>query len=696
MFVRWFSLCWLVALSAACSRRDAREGSGRLPPRVPPPSAAELDDTFSYLGETFADVRILRYRVPSFEGLSLTQKTLLYYLQEAALSGRDITYDQHYEHNLRVRRTLEALITHADERQSHEYEALLVYLKRIWLSNGIHHHESHRKFLPEGISPEAFAARVKKVPKKALPLDPGEDVDAFLARIVPIIFDPRVSPRNVNKRSDEDTVATSANHFYVNLTADQVRAYTEEARAKDGGAPRSLGLNSQLVGKGGHVEERPWRVSGMYGAALTECVRWLEKAQAIAENEAQQRALNALIAFYRSGNPGDFDRYSIAWVEDDASRIDLIHGFIETYGDPLGLRGTYEALVELTDEQATLRMRTLSQHATWFEEHSPIAPEFKKERIVGVHARVVEAVVAAGDTAPVMPIGVNLPNAPWIREQYGSKSVTLGNILAAYEAERRDNGVLQEFSVGPREVARARAYAAQAHALLVDMHEVIGHASGRRKDGVGDVNETLGHYGSTLEEARAELFALYYLLDPELIQLKLLSSLEVSRAGYDAFLRGALLQLASVPLGETLEEDHMRSRQLIVQWVFEQDPEGAVVERLERDDKTFYVVRDYPKLRALFGQLLREVQRIKSEGDLPAARALVESYGVRVDPRLHAEIRTRYGALKVPPYAGFLQPELSLVKKADQIVDVRIDYPTDFATQQLRYSAKYSFLPPTN
>ena len=642
--------------------------------------------------ESFADVRILRYRVHGFDALSLRQKTLLYYLQEAALSGRDITYDQKYEHNLTIRRTLEAIVVQESDKQSADYKALLTYLKRIWLSNGIHHHASSRKLLPEGLSPEAFARFVKKLDPKAVPRLPSESVDAFLARITPIMFDATIAPIGVNKDSAHDPVEGSANHFYVNLNKERVTQHTQAQAGSR--TPVSFGLNSQLVGKkDGSIEERVWRTSGMYGAALEECVRWLEKAQASAENAPQAEALAKLIAFYRSGDLADFDAYSIAWVKDRASTIDVIHGFIETYGDAMGLRGTYEALIELVDVEATKRMKALSQNAAWFEANAPIDAAFKKSEVVGIEARVVEAVLGAGDTAPVMPTGVNLPNSPWIREQHGSKSVTIGNLLSAYQAEGRDNGVLEEFSADRREVERARSYGPVAQALLVDMHEVLGHASGKLAEGVADVAVTLRHYGSTLEEARADLFALYYMLDPKLIELKLVPSLEVGRASYDGFFRSALIQQARVPEGESLEEAHMRNHQLIAAWVLQHGATEGVVERIVRGEKTYLVVRDYPKLRKLFGRLLAEIQRIKSQGDFAAARALVETYGVKLEPALHREIRTRYAALRVPPYVGFLQPELKPVTKADQIVDVRIEYPTDFASQHLRYSAKYSFLP---
>jgi dipeptidyl-peptidase-3 len=684
-------------LALACMRE--RRGLARDAGVAGAPPIA-LEAPFVHSTESFADVRILRYRVRGFDALSLAQKTLLYYLQEAALSGRDITYDQKYEHNLTIRRTLEAIVIADGEKDSADYKALLAYLKRVWLSNGIHHHASSRKFVPEGLTPEAFAGFVKRLEPKALPRLPNESVDALLERITPVIFDPSVAPIGVNKDVDKDPVADSANHFYVGLNKERVaqhmRAQAQAARAlAETGGPPSFGLNSQLVGKkDGSIEERVWRIDGMYGPALEECVRWLEKARAVAENAVQAAALSKLIAFYRSGKLADFDAYSIAWVEDRDSSIDLIHGFIETYGDAMGLRGTYEALIELVDAEATKRIKALSNNAAWFEANAPIDDAFKKEQVVGIEARVVEAVLAAGDVAPVMPTGVNLPNAQWIRERHGSKSVTLGNLLAAYQAEGRDNGVLEEFCADKREAERARSQGALAHALLVDMHEVLGHASGKLADGVEDVAITLRHYGSTLEEARADLFALYYLLDPKLIELKLVPSLEVGRAAYDGFLRAALIQQARVPEGEPLEEAHMRNRQLIAAWVMQHGAQDGVVERIVRGGKTYVVVRDYPKLRKLFGRLLAEIQRIKSQGDFAAARALVEDYGVKLEPVLQREIRTRYAALNVPPYAAFLQPELKPVTKADQIVDVRIEYPTDFASQQLRYSAKYSFLPP--
>jgi dipeptidyl-peptidase-3 len=680
--------------SRGAQKNPAPDGSALIVPIARP----AIEPPFVYSAESFADLRILRYRVPSFDGLSLRQKTLLYDLQVAPQSGRDIISYQTFVHTLAVRRTLEAVVKSNVERDSDEFRGLLTYLKRVWFSNGIHHHYSSRKLVPDGMTPAGFAALVRAADAKLLPLAPGEDVSALIEKLTPIIFDPRRAAQSVNKSEGKDPVADSANHFYVNLTRSQVASYTKNQESPGDATPPSYGLNSQLVGRrDGSIEERVWRVGGMYGAALAECVRWLEKALPLAENEAQREALRQLIAFYRSGNLRDFDRYNVAWVKDTEGDIDLIHGFIETYGDAMNLRGSYEALVQVVDAAATKRVRQLSEQAAWFEQHLPVAEAFKREEVVGVNARVIEAVVAAGDSAPAMPSGVNLPNADWIRQNHGSKSVTLGNVLEAYEAAGRDNGVLEEFAASAREVTRARKHGALAQALFVDLHEVIGHASGKLREGVQEASISLGHYGSALEEARADLIALYYLIDPKLIELKLMPSYEVGRAAYDAFMRvGLLVQLARVELGQELEEAHMRNRQLIAHWALKEGSAQGVVERLTRSGKTYFEIRDYVKLRKLFGRLLTEIQRIKSEGDFESARDLVETHGVHVERELHSEVLERYRALHVAPYAGFIQPELTPVMRGEEIVDVEISYPSDFAAQQLRYSARYGFLPTYN
>jgi len=684
-----------------CKRREPKEQARLAPPVLNPlPAKPEVaKDEFKVRVDTFADLRILRYRVPGFEQLTLKQKLLLYYLQEASLSGRDITYDQKYKHNLAVRRTLEAVVAnYRGDRTTPAFQALLTYAKRVWFSNGIHHHYSTKKFVPEGLSAADFASFVSSVEPAKLPLAVGESVEKLIKKLTPVIFDAALDAKGVNKDPGADPVRDSANHFYVNLTKDEVQRYMRQQATASDDTPPSYGLNSQLVrGEGGNVEERVWKVGGMYGAALAECVRWLEKALDVTETPAQREALSKLIAYYRSGNLRAFDEYNVAWVKDTSSKIDLVHGFIETYGDPLDLRATYEALVELEDTEATTRIRALSAAAQWFEDHSPIPDEYKKKNVVGVSARVIQAVLGAGDTAPAMPSGVNLPNANWIRQKHGSKSVTLGNVLTAYEAESRDSGLLEEFAASAREVARSKANGGLAQALMVDMHEVIGHASGQLAPNVAPAGETLQGYAGTLEEARADLVALYYILDPKLVELKLVPSLEVGRTAYDSFIRGALIvQLARVPLGEKLEEAHMRNRALIARWALSESGNEQVIERSERGGKTYYAIRDYVQLRKLFGRLLRELQRIKSEGDFEAARKLVEEFGVTIDPALHKEVRARYEVLKLAPYAGFMQPRLVPHEEAGELSDVRIEYPDDFVAQQLDYAARYSFLPTYN
>ncbi|HEY6876875.1 MAG TPA: hypothetical protein VI299_02605 [Polyangiales bacterium] len=689
------------ALSSGLGCKRSTPSEGRLPPPILKPiePREQARDDFKVRVESFADVRLLRYRVSGFEALSLRQKQLLYYLQEAALSGRDITYDQKYEHNLAVRRTLEAILTHyRGDRATPAFGALLAYTKRVWFSNGIHHHYSSRKFVPEGLTSAAFAEFVRALHPSQLPLQPGETVDKLIQKLTPVIFDPKVAAKGVEKDADKDPVRDSANHFYVNLSKDEALRQLKQLSRDNDPTPPSWGLNSQLVKRdNGGIEERVWKVSGMYGSALAECVKWLKRALPVAESPAQRSALERLIEFYETGDLRAWDAYSIAWVADTESKIDLIHGFIETYGDALDLRATYEALLELADPPATARIEALSKNAQWFEDHAPIPEPYKKKDVVGVTARVIQAVLGAGDVAPPMPSGVNLPNSSWIRAKYGSKSVTLGNILAAYDAESRDNGVLEEFAASPREIARAKAFGGTATELMVALHEVIGHASGQLAAHVGSANETLQGYAGTLEEGRADLVALYYLLDPKLVELKLMPSLEVGRAAYDAYIRSGLItQLARIPLGEQLEEAHMRNRAFITRWVLAQGRDEQVIEYIERAGKTYYAVRDYVKLRKLFGRLLHEVQRIKSEGDFEAAKKLVEEYGVKIDPTLHKEIRARYEVLNVAPYAGFIQPRLKPVTKGDEIVDVTLEYPDDFAAQQLDYAARYSFLPTYN
>lgn len=688
----------------ACARTDRAPAEPGAPAAQAKPEkeaeetsepSAKADD-FEHFAEQFADVRVLRYQVPGFDELSVEQKKLLYYLSQAALSGRDIIWDQNYRHNLAVRRTLEAIAeSYAGDKDVDAYGDFQTYAKRVWFSNGIHHHYSMKKILPE-FEQAYFAELVRNSDAGRLPLQDGESVDAFITRMTPIVFDPKLDAKRVNLDPKADLIATSATNYYgPKVTQKDVeRFYRKKIDEKDP-TPVSWGLNSQLVkGKGGKLQERVWKVGGMYDPAISKIVYWLRKASEVAETDAQRKALELLVSYYETGDLEKFDEYSIAWVGDTQSRVDVVNGFIEVYGDPMGYRGAYESVVSFKDLEATKRIDAISKQAQWFEDNSPIAKPFKKESVKGISAKVITVVTEAGDAAPSTPIGINLPNSNWIRAEHGSKSVNLGNIVHSYAESSKTSGVLQEFAASEAEVERAKTWGDLADNLHTDMHEVIGHASGKLAPGVATPKETLKNYSSTLEEARADLVALYYLMDPKLVEIGVMDDLEVGKAAYDDYIRnGLLVQLARLELGEDLEEAHMRNRQMIAKWVLEKgEPEGVVQKKVV-DGKTFFVVNDYDKLRGLFGQLLAEVQRIKSEGDYEAGKALVETYGVKVDPEIHREVKSRYEALNIAPYAGFIQPKLVPVKEGDEIVDVKIEYPDDFQTQMLEYGEAYSLLP---
>ena len=656
---------------------------------------------FEVASEQFADLRMLRYQVPGFAQLSAKQKEMLYYLSEAALSGRDIVYDQNYKHNLRVRRTLEAIWATNQQQlkggQSAEAQKLNVYTKRVWFSNGIHHHYSTRKFVPE-CTPAYFAKLVKGAEIKTLPLEKGETVDKFIAFITPIIFDSNVAPKQVNQVAGQDLLTTSATNFYEGVTQAEAEAFYAKKIDKKDEKAISYGLNSKLIkNKSGQLEERTWSAQGMYAPAIKRLVGWLQKAADVAENAEQKDALTKLISYYQTGSLKTWDDYNIAWVKDTKSAIDVVNGFIEVYGDPLGYRATYESVVSFRDEEATKRIKAIGDQAQWFEDNSPIMDQHKKKNVVGITAKVITVVMEAGDAAPSTPIGINLPNATWIRKDYGSKSVNLGNIVEAYDLASASSGSLTEFAFDAAEVARARQYGALAGKLHTDMHEVIGHASGQINAGVGTTKETLKSYASALEEGRADLVALYYLPDAKLQALGVAPSPDVAKAEYDSYLRGGLItQLTRLQPGETVEEAHMRNRQMISKWVLEKGKPDNVVELVKRDGKTYVHINDYTKLRALFGQLLRELQRITSEGDYAAGKNLIETYGVQVDQDLHREVLARYQKLNIAPYQGFIQPRLVPVMSGGKITDVKIEYPTNFAQQMLDYSKKYSFLPNYN
>lgn len=654
------------------------------------------DESFVYEVDRFADIRILRYRVPGFEDLSAQQKELLYYLSEAALAGRDIFYDQNYKHNLRVRRTIEEVIKHyTGDRSTQAFDHFVSYAKQMWFANGIHHHYSGAKFTPL-FTEDYFAELINDTAGLAnYPLRDGQSVEQLIAQLTPILFDPTLDAKKVNTADGVDKILTSAVNFYEGVTEQEVVDYYASKSAGAGATPVSYGLNSKLVKVDGEVTELVWKIGGMYSQALEQIAYWLEKAITVAENDKQRRALELLVAYYHSGDLEDFDAYSIAWVEDTDSVIDVINGFIEVYSDPLGYHGSFESVVSFRDEATTLRIDAIGARAQWFEDNSPIMGQHKKADVAGIDGKAITVVMESGDSSPSTPIGINLPNSSWIRAQHGSKSVSLSNIVGAYNAS--PSRALEEFAYTPEEVTRTRTHGEQAGDLHTDMHEVIGHASGQINAGVGTTRETLRQYASTLEEGRADLVALYYILDPMLIEIGVMDSLDVGRSGYDSYIRGgAMTQLYRIQPGELIEEAHMRNRQLVAMWSYEQGLEENVIERVVRDGKTYFVVNDYEKLRVIFGQLLREIQRIKSEGDFEAARDLVENYGTQVDSELHAEVLQRYAELNVAPYSGFVNPRIVATEEDGAIVDVSVQYPQDFMAQMLEYSERYSFLPTEN
>lgn len=657
---------------------------------------SENEDTFVYETDRFADIRVLRYQVPGFDVLNDKQKELLYYLSQAALSGRDIMYDQNYKHNLRVRRTIEEVINHYNgDRNTQSFNDFITYAKQMWFANGIHHHYSGAKFTPL-FDQQYFAELItSSAASSNFPLRENQDVPQLIAELTPILFDPNLDAKKVNTADGVDKVVTSAVNFYEGVSEQEVLDYYAAKSDSSDQTPVSHGLNSKLVKVNGKVTEQVWRIGGMYSAALEQVVYWLERAITVAENDNQKAALELLVKYYRSGDLEDFDAYNIAWVQDTESAIDVINGFIEVYNDPLGYRGSFESVVSFRDDAATLRISAIGERAQWFEDNSPILAEHKKADVTGIDGKAITVVMESGDSSPATPIGINLPNSSWIRADHGSKSVSLSNIVGAYNAS--PSKTLEEFAYTEEEISRSRAHSEQAGDLHTDMHEVIGHASGQIDEGVGTTRETLRQYASTLEEGRADLVALYYILDPMLIEIGVMDSLDVGRSEYDSYIRnGAMTQLYRLQPGELVEEAHMRNRQLVALWSYEQGLEENVIERVERDGKTYFVINDYEKLRVIFGRLLQEIQRIKSEGDFEAARNLVENYGTQVDEELHAEVLERYATLDVAPYSGFINPRVVATELNGEISDVRIEYPDGFMAQMLEYSANYSFLPTDN
>lgn len=653
-----------------------------------------MKEEFSYIVDQFADLQILRYKVPGFENLSLRQKQLLYHLSEAALMGRDILFDQNGRHNLVIRRTLEAVYQYGTvDKSSADYQAFEVYLKRVWFANGIHHHYGEDKFIP-GFSEAFFDAAVRSVDASLLPLKAGETVDTLLARLKPVIFDPVVMPKRTVQSGDTDWIQASANNYYgEDVTQAEVEAFYGKMKAEgDSRCPLSYGLNSRLEKENGQLVERVWKVGGLYSEAIERIVAELEKAAAFAENEKQRQIITTLIDYYRTGDLRTFDAYSILWVEDTDSQVDFVNGFIETYGDALGLKASWESTVNFRNEEATRRTQTISENAQWFEDHSPVDQRFKKERVKGVSAKVITVTMLGGDCYPSTPIGINLPNADWIRRDHGSKSVTIENIMEAYDKASQGSGFSDEFVWSDEERNRIKTYGFLTDMLHTDLHECLGHGSGQLLPGTDP--DALKAYASTLEEARADLFGLYYLADPKMQELGLVPDGEAFKAEYYKYMmNGLLTQLVRIEEGKDVEEAHMRNRQLIARWVFEQGATDKVVELKKRDGKTFVVINDYQQLRALFGKLLAEVQRIKSEGDYEAGRSLVENYGVKIDPVLHHEIRERYVRLHLSPYKGFVNPVMREVKDdSGHVTDITLDYTEGYAEQMLRYSRDYSYL----
>ncbi|MDQ1771112.1 dihydrofolate reductase [Labilibaculum sp. A4] len=654
-----------------------------------------MSKIFQYQTEQFADIKILRYQVPGFEELSLSQKELIYYLAEAARCGRDILFDQNNKNNLSIRRTLEAIARSYDgDRESDEFKSFLVYAKRVWFSNGIHHHYSMDKFMPE-FSEEYFGELLSNTNYELLPLLEGEDVVGLLTRLVPVLFDEDVDAKRVVLNPELDLIKDSANNYYEGVCEKEAEDFYAKMEKGDPERPISAGLNSKLVKENGELIEKTWKVGGMYSEAIEKIVFWLEKAIPVADSELQRESLVKLVEFYKTGDLKAFDEYSILWVKDLDTHVDVVNGFIEVYGDALAIKGSWESIVNFKDIEATKRAVIISDNAQWFEDHSPVDKRFKKEKVKGVSAKVITVVMLGGDCHPATPIGVNLPNAEWIRKEHGSKSVTIDNITHAYHQSSLKSGMIDEFAYSKEEVARAKEHGYLGGNLHTDLHECLGHGSGQLLPGVG--MDALKNYHSTLEEARADLFALYYMMDTKMVDLGLMPCLEVAKAEYDGYIRNGLItQLTRIDLGKEIEESHMRNRQLIAKWVFEKGESDKVIVKVQEEGKTYYVVNDYLKLRTLFGDLLKEVQRIKSEGDFEAGKRLVEDYAVKVDVELHKEVKERFEKLNLAAYAGFINPDYHPVYEEGKIVDVRISYPMDFMEQMLEYGERYSFLPNIN
>lgn len=649
-----------------------------------------MEQTFNYTDEKFADLQLLRYRLPGFDALSLEQKKYIYYLSKAALSGRDITTDQFGAYNIRIRKLLEAIfVGYNGNRDSVEFQNLVIYLKRLWFSNGIYHHYGCEKFVP-GFSSSYLREVIDNTDKSLLPLKENETIDSFCNELFPVIFDPTILPKRVNKADKQDLVITSACNYYENVTQNEVERFYNDMKDESDEEMPSYGLNSKLVKRDGKLLEYKWIESGMYGPAIKQIVYWLEKARSAAENEQQKAIISILIDYYRTGDLRTFDRFSIEWLKETDGLIDFINGFIEVYGDPLGLKASWEGFVSYKDTEATRRAQTISDNAQWFEDHSPVDPRFKKKEVKGVIANVVCAAMLGGDEYPSSAIGINLPNADWIRARYGSKSVTIGNLTEAYDKAAVGNGFKEEFVIDEPTLELIKKYGNICDDLHTDLHECLGHGSGQLLPGV--YPDALKAYGNTIEEARADLFGLYYIADEKLCELGLLDNPEAYKSQYYTYMmNGMMTQLTRIKPGHQIEEAHMRNRALIARWVYEHA--DGVVRLVKKNGKTYIDITDYQALRSLFAKLLAEIQRIKSEGDYDAAKELVEMYAINIDPALHSEVLERYAALDIAPYKGFINPWMKPVYDENgNMVDIEVDYTESYEHQMLRYSSEYGFL----
>lgn len=683
------------AISVSCNNNGSSDRTASTK-SVPDTTGADYDPSFNVEAQSFADLQVLRYQVPGFNQLNLQQKQLAYYLYEAALCGRDIIYDQASKYGLTLRKTLEAIYgSYTGDKSTDDWKKFETYCGRFWFSNGNHHHYNMDKFFPE-CSPKYFISIAKASDSSLFPKKPGESMDAFLSRIQPVIYDPKIEPKLVDLNPDVDNVKASSVNFYEGVTQKEVENFYSKFD-NTGNAP-AWGINSKVIkDSSGNVVEKVWKAGGMYSAAIEKIIDWLEKAISIAENNDQKTALQLLVQYYKTGDLHTWDDYNIAWVQDINSRLDVVNGFIEVYMDPLAKKGSFESVVSMKDMQATKIIKAIAGQAQWFEDHSPIMPEHKKKNVKGIIAKAITVIVESGSAAPATPIGINLPNNEWIRKEHGSKSVALSNIVHSYNIASADNGMLDEFAIDDSVKNRIKQWGSLSEDLHTDMHEAIGHASGQINPGVESPDKTLKTYASALEEARADLVGLYYIMDPKLIEIGVMPSLEAGKAQYDTYMmNGLMTQLVRLKPGEQLEEAHMRNRQLNAMWAYQKGKKGHVVEFVKKNGKTYVKINDYNKLRELFGRLLREIQRIKSEGDYAAGKNLIETYGVKVDPALHKEVLARYKKLGIKPYKGFIQPRLIPVMNDKNITDVKIEYPVNFFDQMMEYGNQYSFLPLEN